>query len=519
MEQKSLSKINRIFFIFPLLSPLLIYLGKRSLLAFDEGFYALQAKWILINNDWVSPMWWDQVSLDRTIAIPFLIALCQKIFGENTFSVYIPNITAGLIIIYLTYKTHEELIGKKYALVSPLILATTPLWINYYHMATQDIIFSAIVFSGVFACIKAFKSKKTFFYFYSSFWIGLGFMVKTYLVFIPLIALIPFLKRTEIYKKRIFLIGILLGFLPFILWTFKVINIYDFSTFNGIFEKLITLSKNNNFTNPFYYYLWNLPLNSLPWSLFSLIGIYKASKLNNNLSKFFLIKFPLLIIILLSLFSTKTPYYPIQILPLLSINAFLGIDYLLTSRNKIITYFKKSLFGLIPIILIIAVVFINLNNNLIEIENKEKIILSTSLILFSLSWILILIRAFYKKRLLLVILGPYLLTATIVQSGIICDRSSEIRIATELAINNNNLSEEKINVIKSNWGGEDALVKIIKISLNTPKIGNGVNKVEDLKNKEYAWKSFNKVENQEQKIYKIIYESEILFPWKLIKKN
>ena len=76
-----------------------------------------------------------------------------------------------------------------------------------------------------------------------------------------------------------------------------------------------------------------------------------------------------------------------------------------------------------------------------------------------------------------------------------------------------------MNVIKCSFGGEDALVKIIKISLNTPKIGNGVNKVEDLKNKEYAWKSFHKDENQEQKSYKIIYESKVLLPWKLIMKK
>ena len=86
-------------------------------------------------------MWWDRVLLDRTIAIPFLIALSQKTFGENSFNIYLPNIIAGLIIIFLTYKTHEELIGKKYAIVSPLILATTPLWINYYHMATKILYF------------------------------------------------------------------------------------------------------------------------------------------------------------------------------------------------------------------------------------------------------------------------------------------------------------------------------------------------------------------------------------------
>tara|TARA_Y100000991_G_scaffold115597_1_gene87183 strand:+ start:847 stop:1014 length:168 start_codon:yes stop_codon:yes gene_type:complete len=37
---KNLSKL----FLF---IPLILYFGKRSLIAYDEGFYALQAKWIL----------------------------------------------------------------------------------------------------------------------------------------------------------------------------------------------------------------------------------------------------------------------------------------------------------------------------------------------------------------------------------------------------------------------------------------------------------------------------------------
>ena len=69
-------KIYRIFIFFPIL----IYLGKRSLIAYDEGIYALQAKWILLNSDWVAPLWWGNISLDRTIGIQALIAFSQKIF-------------------------------------------------------------------------------------------------------------------------------------------------------------------------------------------------------------------------------------------------------------------------------------------------------------------------------------------------------------------------------------------------------------------------------------------------------
>ena len=68
--------------------PLLLYFGKRSYIAYDEGFYALQARWILQNNNWVVPVWLNQYVLDRTIGIQFLIAKFQQILGESSFLCY-----------------------------------------------------------------------------------------------------------------------------------------------------------------------------------------------------------------------------------------------------------------------------------------------------------------------------------------------------------------------------------------------------------------------------------------------
>ena len=39
--------------------PLLIYLGERSLIAYDEGFYTLQVRWIL-KKGWIAPLWFDK---------------------------------------------------------------------------------------------------------------------------------------------------------------------------------------------------------------------------------------------------------------------------------------------------------------------------------------------------------------------------------------------------------------------------------------------------------------------------
>ena len=51
--------------------PLVFYFGKRSYIAYDEGFYALQARWILEKGNWTIPMWFDEYTLDRTMDYSF----------------------------------------------------------------------------------------------------------------------------------------------------------------------------------------------------------------------------------------------------------------------------------------------------------------------------------------------------------------------------------------------------------------------------------------------------------------
>ena len=162
MLSKYIKNISKIL----LFCPLLIFLGKRSPVVFDEGYYILQSKWILKTGDWISPMYWGNLQLDRTIGIQYIIALSQKVFGLNNFSIYIPNILAGCAMLFLTAKLHKELIKKQDQIFSTFILATTFLWINYFHMATQDIMYSSIITFGIFATIKAYKTEKNFYNFW-----------------------------------------------------------------------------------------------------------------------------------------------------------------------------------------------------------------------------------------------------------------------------------------------------------------------------------------------------------------
>ena len=499
--------------------PIIFYFGKRSYLAYDEGFYALQARWILDNGNWTIPLWFDEYILDRTIGLQFLIAKSQEIFGRNIFWAYLPTTIAAILMLFFTFKLHEELIDKKFAFVSPLILSTTYLWFDYSHLGTQDIIFASLVTIGLFALAKIKSRNNKFFILLFGIWIGLAFMLKTFLVAVPLLSLLPYLfTKKDLFLSKFFWFGLLVGFIPFLIWTLSINPYLDKGIFFLLFEKFKFLSNKNDSTNPFYYYFWNIPITFLPWSIFSIIGII-FHKSENKDQNFLLTFFPLTFILLISFFSTKTPYYPLQISSILALNSFLGIKYLFNSKNyKLIFIFVTS--KIIPLFLIsIACVYYFFFKNVTNFNFKENTYLFIGLILFGISWSFLKNKTNFKNVLIILIIGPYLLTSFLLGSGLFTDRSRELRETMEYISSIDIVKNQIIKVDKSGINNEEAHSKIIRISILTPNLGEGLNSINDLNPGELAWYSESSDEIIDSKDYDILYRNSTLKPWRLILKK
>ena len=61
--------------------------------------------------------------------------------------------------------------------------------------------------------------------------------------------------------------------------------------------------------------------------------------------------------------------------------------------------------------------------------------------------------------------------------------------------------------------------KIIRISLSTPKLGRGLESINQLKKSELAWTTDLKTIKNNDDAYEVIYENDVLNPWKLILKK
>ncbi len=514
----SILKFKSVLKIF-IFIPLIFYFGKRSYIAFDEGFYALQARWILDKGNWLIPLWWDKYVLDRTIGLQFLIAKSQEIFGRNIFAAYLPTTIAAILMLFITYKLHEEFFDKKYSIVSPLILATTYLWFDYSHLATQDIVFSCLVTTGIFSLVKIKNKSNKFYILLFGIWIGLSFMMKTFLVFVPLISLLPyFLIKKNILISKYFWLGLLLGFIPYLFWSLSINPYLEKNIIFYLVEKFTILSNENTFTNPFYYYFWNIPATYLPWSIFAIVGticnLYQSKE-----KKFILSFFPLILIGILSIFSTKTPYYSLQISSILTLNTYVGIKYLFNSKRfKLISIMITS--RIVPFFIVsLTFTYYFFFKNTINFNFKENTYLILGLLFFGLSWSFIKHTHSFKQLLITLIIGPYLLTSFLLQSGLFTDRSRVLRETMEYVSSIDTLKDQEIKVDISGIKNSRAQSKIIRISLLTPELGEGIENIDQLEKSELAWSTEFKEIKKNNYAYEVLYENEILNPWKLIIKK
>jgi 4-amino-4-deoxy-L-arabinose transferase-like glycosyltransferase len=333
----------------------------QSLMPHDEGYYAMQARWIWETGDWLTPQWWGVPIYDRTIGIQWAIALAYHLFGLNEFSVRLPSAIACIASVLLTYDIGKLLFDRQIAWMGAAMLMLMGLWVNEAHTAQQNTALVAIELLGIWALLQiaarstslssspyglttqadatrsiAVTSKRSLSTSASWGWgivagatVGWGFLLKGFMIFVPLVALLPYVidrhrYRTFLTNPGIYL-GLILGAIPTGLWLILSCDQYgSIAPVKELIEKMLLLSQTDTYNPGPFYYLWMMPLNIFPWALFSVIGAFvlwrRLLPLNYaNLS--LSLGYPIALFILLSLFRTRMIYYTMQLLPFMALLA------------------------------------------------------------------------------------------------------------------------------------------------------------------------------------------------------
>ena len=303
----------------------LIDFSTQSLVAHDEGLYARRARLIESSDNWFSPPFASPHH--KTLGSYWFIALSIRLFGNSELALRLPSIFSSFLCLVSTYLIALKITNKKSALISVFSLSSMPLWIQYSRYASPDIPFVLCILLVILCFLEFLDSneylRKYFYLFLSGLFISTSFFIRSYMVFVPLFGLAPFilyyLYRQEFTFKLFFCTGIFLGSIPTLLNLYfsflqfgnpGIISLFDFAKKQAIGE----VGFNNLILVPVNFIYLTFPIGIVLTILFAFTR--SNIRINYPLLVYF---YPLLSLILLLCMSTSYPHYYLFLLPSLSI--------------------------------------------------------------------------------------------------------------------------------------------------------------------------------------------------------
>ncbi|MGB3653592.1 MAG: glycosyltransferase family 39 protein [Rivularia sp. (in: cyanobacteria)] len=366
---------------------LLLGIGNSSLMAHDEGLYAWRSRLMYDSGDWINP--WESPH-HKTPGFYWLIAVSYSLFGISEISVRLPNMILGILSVLLVYEIGKILLNKKVAWLAAAILSVEFLWLQYSRLGTPDVPMVFLVLLGILSLLKAELNPR-----HRYIWgliagcsFSVGFLIRSFMIFIPIVALSPYLilqhRRHNHLANPMLYLGFLLGLIPTIIWLRLSTLRFGGDSFAELINFVTRLSSKERRNNNWTYYFWNVPILAFPWSLFSFLGAgllirnllckynfkrkeevhtsnYQSVQYGNqNSDKYIsknseqdavltdtlrerttkkdefkylrdvsiLIGFPLVLFIELSVFSTRLSHYSLCLYPFIALLAAVGLSWL-----------------------------------------------------------------------------------------------------------------------------------------------------------------------------------------------
>ena len=358
---------------------LLLGIGNNSLMAHDEGLYAWRSRFMYDSGDWINP--WGTPH-HKTPGFYWLIAVFYSLFGISEISVRLPSMVGGILSVLLVYEIGKLLLNKKVAWLAAAILSVEFLWLQYSRLGTPDVSMVFLVLVGILSLLKAELNPKHRYIWglIAGFSFSLGFLFRSFMIFLPIVALSPYLilqhRRHNHLANPMLYVGFLLGLAPTIIWLRLSYLRFGGDSFAKLINFVTKLNSSERHNNNWIYYFWNVPIIAFPWSLFSLFGTgllirdllskynyqserysglnrvrdaYNTSFKNTSLAsplsnrtiekeelKYFkylnyyslIIGFPLIFLLEISIFSTRTSHYSLCLYPFIALLAAVALNWL-----------------------------------------------------------------------------------------------------------------------------------------------------------------------------------------------
>lgn len=306
-------------------------LEQLRLIAHDEGLYATRARTMLRQQDWIHP--WETVH-HKTPGSYWILATMFQLFGVNEVTARFPSVVASVICGLLLFELAKDLFTPLIAWVSVGVLSTAFLWVQYSRFATPDLVFIALLLGGLVCLLKAevlTRYQHQLRFVAGVAW-GLAFLVRSFLMLLPIAALMPYLLLDNRRHRHLYSLwfygGLALGLLPVALWLWACWQRFGDDIFQSLLKFPVRKAAGGDdpVLGGALFYFTSIQLNSWPWGILALLGSGVLLKSRPTRQQVLLVGGYVGVVLgALSLSSTHLHHYALVLYPLLALLAALAL--------------------------------------------------------------------------------------------------------------------------------------------------------------------------------------------------
>jgi hypothetical protein len=256
----------------------LFHLGGRDLWEPDETRYAVIARDMAQNTNWILPHLNQEVYAEKPPLFFWMVRLSIFLLGESTgFANRLPSALAGLVTLFITFLFGERLFNSRTGFLSSLVLGSCLLFPQISRWMMLDSMFTLFFVLTLFFFYLGFEEEehRKRDYLLAGLFMGLGILTKGPGVYLTLpIFLIFALFRKSLRKFwcKNLLWGFLLSIGIVLIWWIPASWIGGKDYIHWILYKQAVgtyVEGGKHFhPEPFYFYFIRFPLEFFPWIVF-----------------------------------------------------------------------------------------------------------------------------------------------------------------------------------------------------------------------------------------------------------
>jgi 4-amino-4-deoxy-L-arabinose transferase-like glycosyltransferase len=315
-----------------------VNLGRWDLWTPDEPRYAEVSREMITGGDWVLMHRNGQIYADKPPLFFWAVALSSFLWqGFSSFSVRFPSALFGTLTVLLTFLAGKRLFSTRTGLLSGLVLATSTEFVQLSTRGNIDATLAFFTTAALFSFLHWYQQSRekeslgtmkglSFYGYYGGMALAtltkgpVGFILP---LFIPLVFLVIQRDWKRIRAMRL-LPGLFLFAVITLSWYLPAVLKGGKSYLNETLmsQSLERFVKRAPHIKPIYYYLYQFPMDFLPWVFFlpaAIVSILSRKRMEQEKTSLFLLVWMIFIFIFFSLSKGKRALYLLPLFPAASL--------------------------------------------------------------------------------------------------------------------------------------------------------------------------------------------------------